>query len=107
MLSLVKYIPLALDPKNFQRAFDDLRLVHSLMWDSRVPLQAKAIPGMGTLYVLMPFDLIPGWIPILGQIDDLAVMILAVQLFKRAVPPDLLAEHELRLGLNAPRAAEA
>jgi uncharacterized membrane protein YkvA (DUF1232 family) len=107
MLSLIKYIPLALDPKNLQRAFDDLRLVHSLMWDSRVPLHAKAIPGLGTFYILTPFDLIPSWIPILGQIDDLAVMILAVQLFKRAVPPELLAEHEQRLGLGAPQAAEA
>jgi uncharacterized membrane protein YkvA (DUF1232 family) len=107
MLSLIKYAPLALNPKNLQDAFNDMRLVYNLLWDGRVPLQAKAIPGLGTLYVLMPFDLIPGWIPFLGQIDDLAVIMLAVYLFKRAVPAELLAEHRLRLGMGTPQAAEA
>jgi uncharacterized membrane protein YkvA (DUF1232 family) len=107
MLSLIKYAPLVLDPKNLQNAFNDMRLVYNLLWDGRVPLAAKLIPGMATVYVLMPFDLIPGWIPFLGQIDDLAVIILAVHLFKRAVPAELLAEHRLRLGIVTPQAAEA
>lgn len=106
MLSLAKYLPLALDPKNWQRAVDDMRLVSALLLDERVPLSAKAVPGLAAAYILSPLDLIPGWVPILGQLDDLAIAMLAVQTFKRMVPPALLVEHQARLGI-APALLEA
>lgn len=99
MLSLLKYIPMALDPNSWKDALNDIRLVSALMGDPRLALQVKAIPALATVYVLSPFDLIPGWIPFLGQIDDLAVMILAVRTFKRMVPPELMAEYQAKLGI--------
>lgn len=100
MASLLKYIPLALKPESWRDAVDDVRLVFSMMRDPRVPLQAKAIPALATLYVLSPIDFIPAWIAFLGQLDDLAVMILAVRTFKRMVPADLVAEHQRKLGIT-------
>lgn len=99
MASLLKYVPLALDPNSWKHALDDLRLVWALMGDPRVALQVKAIPALATVYLLSPLDLVPGWIPILGQLDDLAVLILAVRAFKSAVPASILAEYEGRLGI--------
>lgn len=99
MLGMIKYLPLALDPKNLQRALDDIRLSYALLIDPRVPLGAKAIPGLATVYLISPLDLVPGWVPVLGQLDDLVVLMLAVQAFKQMVPPALLAEHQARLGI--------
>lgn len=99
MPGITDYLLLALDPQSWRHAIDDIRLSYALIQDPRVPLEAKAVPALATIYLLSPFDLIPGWIPILGQLDDLAVLILAVQTFKRMVPPEILAEHRGRLGI--------
>ena len=101
MFGMLKYLPLALDPKNWRHALDDIRLSYALMRDPRVPVQAKAVPALATLYVISPIDLIPGWILFLGQLDDLAVMLVAIQTFKRMVPPEVLAEHQALLGIAA------
>lgn len=99
MVSLLKYIPLALEPNSWKHAVNDIRLVSALMREPRVPPQIKAIPALATVYLLSPLDLIPAWIPVLGQLDDLAVMLLAVRAFKNAVPPAILAEYEAKLGI--------
>lgn len=99
MVSLLKYIPLALNQDAWKNALNDLRLVSALMRDPRVAMQVKAIPALATVYLLSPLDLVPTWIPILGQLDDLAVMMLAVRTFKRMVPPAILTEYERKLGI--------
>lgn len=102
MVTLLKYIPLALDPGSWKHALNDLRLVPALMRDPRVALQVKAIPALATVYLLSPLDLVPGWIPVLGQLDDLAVLILAIRTFKRSIPLAILAEYEQKLGIARP-----
>ena len=49
------------------------------------------------------------FIPVLGQIDDLGVLILGVETFIRMSPPNVVAEHEQELltGQNAPRGGNA
>jgi uncharacterized membrane protein YkvA (DUF1232 family) len=49
--------------------------------DPKVPLYYKLIPVAAMLYVLSPIDLIPDTIPVLTQIDDIAVMLIAARLF--------------------------
>ena len=50
-----------------------IRLVWALLRDGRVPAQQKLIlVGIGA-YVVLPIDLIPDFVPVLGQLDDLAV----------------------------------
>ena len=57
------------------RAFvDQIRLTWALLRDPRVPLWAKAIPAIGILYVLSPLDFIPDWVPVVGMLDDVAVL---------------------------------
>lgn len=68
-----------------------------LLRDRRVPLPAKLVlPGMAA-YLLMPIDLIPDFIPLLGQLDDLLVLILGLWLFLRLCPPAPFDEHVDRL----------
>jgi uncharacterized membrane protein YkvA (DUF1232 family) len=76
----------------------DARLVWRLMSDSRVSLMAKvAIPLMAGLYLLSPLDFLPDVAPILGQMDDLAVLALAVQLMIRLAPQDVVNQYRDQL----------
>ncbi len=46
--------------------------------DHQTPLYVKLLLGAGLLYVVSPYDLIPEWIPVLGVMDDLALVALLV-----------------------------
>ena len=70
-----------------------IRLVWALLRDGRVPAQQKLIlVGIGA-YLVFPIDLIPDFVPVLGQLDDLAVVLLGLDLFIRSAPPDIVDEH--------------
>ena len=68
------------------------RLIWALALDARVPAGRKAILAGAAGYVLLGRDLIPDDIPILGGIDDLAVVVLAVEVFFDGIPQDILEE---------------
>ena len=70
-----------------------LRLVARLFMDPRVPIYLKLVPIGSIVYALMPIDLIPDMIPVLGQLDDLGVVILAVEAFIMMSPEDVVQEH--------------
>jgi uncharacterized membrane protein YkvA (DUF1232 family) len=70
-----------------------IRLVWALIRDGRVPAGQKLIlAGIGA-YLFFPIDLIPDFVPVLGQLDDLAVVLLGLDLFIRSAPPDIVEEH--------------
>ena len=70
-----------------------IRLVWALLRDGRVPAQQKLIlVGIGA-YLFFPIDLIPDFVPVLGQLDDLAVVLLGLDLFIRSAPEAIVAEH--------------
>ena len=70
-----------------------IRLVWALLRDSRVPGQQKLIlAGIGA-YLVLPLDLIPDFVPVLGQLDDLAVVLLGLDLFIRSAPQEIVDEH--------------
>jgi uncharacterized membrane protein YkvA (DUF1232 family) len=74
------------------------RLAWRLFWDQRVPLWTKLIPPATLAYVLFPIDLIPDVALGLGQLDDVAVLLIGVKLFIELAPPDVVREHLLTLG---------
>lgn len=72
----------------------NLRLAWKLLLDPRIPLLTKLIiPGVMALYVLSPIDVIPDVLVGLGQLDDLAVFVLAVKLFIEVSPSEIVQEH--------------
>lgn len=74
-----------------------LKLAWLLLRDRRTPPPVKLIiPGL-VAYLLTPVDIIPDFIPILGQLDDALMVILALGLLIRFTPSALLREHIERL----------
>ena len=80
------------------------QLVWRLLKDSRVSLPIKLIiPGVVGLYVLSPIDFMPDVLPLIGQIDDIAVLFGGVMLFIQMCPPDVVEEHRSALAGEATR----
>ncbi len=60
--------------------------------DPRVPRRAKAAVGFAALWVLSPIDLVPEFLPVIGPLDDVVVVALALRYAARQVPRDVLFE---------------
>jgi uncharacterized membrane protein YkvA (DUF1232 family) len=70
------------------------RLCWRLWRDRRVPRYLKAMVVATLLYVLSPVDLIPGFlVPVIGQLDDVTLVLLASYLFVRWSPQEVVHEH--------------
>ncbi len=66
--------------------------VRRLRRDPRVPRRAKVVVALAGLWVLSPIDLIPEFLPVIGPLDDVVVVALALRYAARRVPRDVLAE---------------
>jgi uncharacterized membrane protein YkvA (DUF1232 family) len=72
------------------------RVIWGLVRDPRTPLPLKALLGAALAYLVMPIDLVPDAIPILGQADDLTVLLLVLDLFIANAPAEVRREHAER-----------
>jgi uncharacterized membrane protein YkvA (DUF1232 family) len=73
------------------------RLIWDLARDPRVPRHQKLVLGAIAAYLVSPFDLIPDFIPVIGQLDDAAVLILGLDWFIRNAPPEVVEEHMAKI----------
>jgi uncharacterized membrane protein YkvA (DUF1232 family) len=62
-----------------------------------LPAVFKMIPVVALVYLLFPADLLPDWIPGLGQMDDLSVALLGLKLFIDACPSSIVEKHQARM----------
>ncbi|MFC4639460.1 YkvA family protein [Deinococcus hohokamensis] len=60
--------------------------------DPRTPWPARALALLVLAYALSPIDLIPDFIPVLGQLDDLLLVPAGLWLALRLIPPVVLAD---------------
>ncbi len=80
-------------PGLLQALFSRVRLAVRLVREPRVPMPAKALPLLATLYLISPVDLALDFLPVVGQIDDLGVLIVALEVFLRLCPEAAVAFH--------------
>lgn len=69
------------------------RLAVRLMREPRVSRFIKVLPLLTALYVVWPLDFVPDLIPVLGQIDDLGVMLISLEVFLGLCPAGAVAFH--------------
>ena len=72
---------------------DCIVLFRRLLSDNRVPRRSKLLLTALVGYLAMPFDLIPDFIPVAGQLDDAIIVALVLRSVLRAGGPQLLQEH--------------
>ena len=72
------------------------KLAYCLLRDERVPRAPKAVLLAALAVIVSPIDL-PAWVPLVGELDMLALAILAVQTFIEACPEEIRREHEAAL----------
>ena len=75
-----------------------VRLFYRLITDERVPILAKMVPAMGLLLMLTPPALELDMIPIIGELDWIVILYLALKVFIWLCPPDVVREHVSQIG---------
>lgn len=82
-----------------------LRLYWRLLRDARVSVVPKVLLVGAVAYVILPFDFIPDALPLIGQVDDLVILLAAARWFVRWCPPAVVQEHVQAIdGRRAPAA---
>jgi len=72
---------------------DKLALAWSLFRDPRISIGLRLIAVGLVLYVAMPLDLIPDFIPVIGYLDDLLIVLIGAGLLLRSIPRYIIEEH--------------
>jgi uncharacterized membrane protein YkvA (DUF1232 family) len=68
-------------------------VAYSLLRDPRVPTAPKAALLGAFGFIVSPLN-VPRWVPVLGQLDMLALSVLSINVFLDACPPELVREHQ-------------
>jgi len=71
----------------------ELTIYKAIAQDPRTPWLAKVLLLAAIGYVLLPFDLIPDWIPVLGLVDDVLIVPGLVVLALKLIPKSVLDEY--------------
>jgi uncharacterized membrane protein YkvA (DUF1232 family) len=71
---------------------DCVVLLKRLLRDDRVPHRAKVVLGLLVPYLLMPFDLVPDFIPVAGQLDDAILVAVAIAYVARRSGREVVTE---------------
>lgn len=85
------------DPTSWREALrllpDVIRLLRRLAADPDLPRGVRIRLGLLLGYLLLPIDLVPDFIPVIGYADDAIVVALALRAVVRGAGPDALAKH--------------
>jgi len=80
-------------PALLRTLLSHIRLALRLIREPRVPILTKALPLLAVFYVAFPLDFVPDVLPVIGQLDDLAILLTALEIFLRWCPVDAVAYH--------------
>ena len=77
--------------KSVRRHFEsEFKVYQLVLKDSRTPRAAKFLLGLAIGYALLPFDLIPDFIPVLGHLDDVIIIPGLIIIALRMVPKEVV-----------------
>jgi uncharacterized membrane protein YkvA (DUF1232 family) len=84
--------PLASTASLLRLLRDVILLVKDLAADPRVPRRDKVVAAVAAGYVVVPVDLVPGWVPVLGWLDDAVALWIALRRLLGAAGFDVIYE---------------
>jgi uncharacterized membrane protein YkvA (DUF1232 family) len=97
-------------PGALRSLYEKGALTWRLLRDSRVGIGPKLIPLAGLIYLVSPIDFLPalfmGPLAPLGALDDIGIILLALNWFIQVAPPDVVKEHLRELGRSFTSHAE-
>lgn len=76
-----------------------IALFRLLLLDPRVPVTAKAVLAGALIFAVSPLN-VPQYIPVIGALDDIGIVLFAGNFFLKQVPASVLAEHRQSVGLH-------
>jgi uncharacterized membrane protein YkvA (DUF1232 family) len=79
-----------------------LRLALRLLREPSVPVLTKVVPLVTGLYVISPLDFVPDLLPVMGQLDDLSIIVLGLETFLKLCPPRACAFHRDAIARGQP-----
>jgi uncharacterized membrane protein YkvA (DUF1232 family) len=86
----------------FRTLVSDVQLAIRLVREPAVAPYLKAVPIAALVYVLSPLDVLPDFIPVIGQLDDLGILVLGLKTFLRMCPADAVAFHREAIAQSRP-----
>ena len=78
-----------------------MRVFYRLMTDPRVSFIAKLVPPLGLLLLFTPPALELDFVPFIGELDWLLVILITLKIFVWMCPSDVVREHVARVGRRA------
>jgi uncharacterized membrane protein YkvA (DUF1232 family) len=73
-----------------------VRTLTLLLKHPQVPWHARLVAGCSVGYLVSPIQLIPTFIPVIGQMDDLLVLFIGMKLLRKWTPAEILAQCEAK-----------
>ena len=68
----------------------ELKVYQLVLKDNRTPRLAKFILGLAVGYLLLPFDIIPDFVPVVGQLDDAIIVPVLVVIALKIIPKEVI-----------------
>jgi len=76
----------------------EFRVYQLVLQDERTPLFPKIVLGLAVGYMFLPFDLLPDFLPVIGQLDDVLIVPLLVILALRFIPAEVIKDSRALAG---------